>query len=111
MTVQVLPEEWLAEDLPKLYREQHELVQPLFRTLLAENAELRWSLVVRAYQDHRINLGKAAEILGLHELELRDRFIELGISLRIGPADLAEARAEVAAVHAWYAHPAGDPTP
>jgi len=111
MTVQVLPEEWLAEDLPRLYREQPELVQPLFRTVLAADTELRWSLVVRAYQVHRINLGKAAEILGLHELELRDRFIDLGIPLRIGPTDLEEALAEVAAVRAWYAHPAGDPAP
>ena len=111
MAVQVLPEEWLAEDLPKLYRERPELVQPLFRNLLAENAELRWSLVVRAYQDHKINLGKAAEILGMHELELRDRFIELGIPLRLGPADLEEARAEVAAVRAWYTPSVEDPMP
>ena len=40
------------------------------------------------------------------KLKLRDRFIELGIPLRIGPADLAEARAEVKAMRAWFAHTA-----
>jgi predicted HTH domain antitoxin len=64
--------------------------------------EIHWSAVVGAYQDKQINLGKAAELLHITELELRDRFIELGIPLRIGPADLAEARAEVEAMRAWF---------
>ncbi|MDM8518787.1 UPF0175 family protein [Anaerolineales bacterium HSG6] len=63
---------------------------------------LRWSIVVGAYQDEQINLGKAAELLELHELELRDRFIELGIPLRLGPATLAEAKAEVRAMQSWF---------
>ena len=63
-------------------------------------------MVVGAYQDRQINLGKAAELLGMTELELRDRFIELGIPLCFGPADLAEARAEVDAMRAWFAHTA-----
>jgi predicted HTH domain antitoxin len=59
--------------------------------------------VVSAYLDEEINLGKAAEMLGMHELELRDRFIELGIPLRIGPVDKAEARAEAEALNSWFA--------
>jgi len=97
-----LPDEWLVEELPRLYRERPDLVHPLLSRLLAESEELRWPVVVRAYQEHRINLGKAAELLGLHELELRDRFLELGIPLRLGPADLDEARAEIEAVRTWY---------
>jgi hypothetical protein len=37
-----------------------------------------------AYQDWRINPVKAAELLDSIELQLCDRFIELGIALRIG---------------------------
>jgi len=66
--------------------------------------EIHWLAVVGAYQDKQINLGKAAELLHMTELELRDRFIELGIPLRIGPADLAEAHAEVEAMRAWVDH-------
>jgi predicted HTH domain antitoxin len=104
MAVETLtfPDDWLIEELPRLYRERPDLVHSLLRSLLDENEELRWSLVVRAYQERRINLGKAAEFLGLHELELRERFLELGIPLRLGPADLVEARAEVEAMRAWY---------
>ena len=71
--------------------------------LLDEDADLRWAVVVSAYLEHEINLGKAAELLGMHELELRDRFIQLGIPLRIGPADVAEAQAEVDAMRSWFA--------
>ena len=103
MTVKTpsFPHEWLVDELPRLYRERPDLINPLLQRLLTENEELRWSLVIRSYQEQRINLGKAAELLGLHELELRQRFLELGIPLRLGPADLAEARAEVEAVRAW----------
>jgi predicted HTH domain antitoxin len=106
MTVNVLtfPDEWLIENLPDLYQEHPDLVSRLLHGLLTESEELRWTLVVKAYQARDINLGKAAAFLGLHELELRDRFLELGIPLRLGPADVAEARAEVEAVRAWYGH-------
>jgi len=97
-----LPDIWLVDELPRLYRERPDLVHPFLRRLLSESKELSWALVIQAYQERRINLGKAAELLGLHELELKERFLKLGIPLRLGPTDLAEARAEVEAVHTWY---------
>jgi predicted HTH domain antitoxin len=98
------PNEWLIENLSELYQERPDLISPLLQSLLTESEELRWTLVVKAYRAQAINLGKAAEILGLHELELKERFLELGIPLRLGPADLAEAKAEVEAVRTWYGH-------
>ena len=65
--------------------------------------DIRWALVVQAYRRQRINLGKAAELLGLHELELRKKFVELGVPLRVGAADLAEAQAEVETIRTWHA--------
>ena len=53
--------------------------------------------ILRDFLAERINLGKAAELLGLPRLVLSDRFHRLGVPLRLGPASLAEARAEVAA--------------
>jgi predicted HTH domain antitoxin len=78
------------------------MVDNALQTLIESNPDLAWSLVVSAYLDEEINLGKAAEMLDLHELELRDRFIALGIPLRIGPVDKAEARAEVQALNSWF---------
>ncbi len=59
-------------------------------------------MIIGAYRDGDINLGKAAELLGLHELALRKRFIELGIPVRIGASDVAEARAEADAISNWF---------
>jgi predicted HTH domain antitoxin len=53
--------------------------------------------VLRAYLADAISLGRAAELLGLSRFELQERFNRLGIPLRLGPATLEEARAEVAA--------------
>ena len=94
---------WEFEQLARLSRQQPELVNRAMRRLLDEDADLRWAVVVSAYLDHEINLGRAAELLDLHELELRERFIKLGIPLRIGPADVAEAQAEADAIRSWFA--------
>jgi predicted HTH domain antitoxin len=103
--------EWEVEQLLKLRERQPDLIEPALRRLAHENEEIRWSLVVGAYQDRQINLGKAAELLGMTELELRDRFIELGIPLCIGPEDLAEARAEVEAMRTWFDHASDEGRP
>ncbi|KAF5429782.1 putative antitoxin, contains HTH domain [Candidatus Methanophagaceae archaeon] len=95
--------DWEINQLFKLQERQPNLIEQAVHRLLQENEEIRWSVVVGAYRDGQINLGKAAEFLGLPEIELRDRFIDLGIPLRIGSADLAEARAEAEAVRAWFA--------
>ena len=84
---------WEVDQLFKLRERQPDLFELVVQRLVQGNEDIRWSVVIGAYQDRQTNLGKAAELLGLTELELRQRFIELGIPLRIGPADLAEARA------------------
>lgn len=48
-----------------------------------------------------ISLSRAAELLGVTWLDLRTRFLRLDVPLRQGPADSAEARAEVEAAAAW----------
>jgi predicted HTH domain antitoxin len=55
---------------------------------------------LQSYLDDEISLGKASELLGLHRIELQERFFRLGIPLRLGPATLEEARAEIAAARA-----------
>jgi predicted HTH domain antitoxin len=94
---------WGLDQLLKLRQYRPELVGAAVRRLIQSDEELRWSVVVSAYQDRKINLGKAAELLGLHELELRERFITLGVPLRLGAEDLAEAQAEAAALRSWLA--------
>ena len=52
---------------------------------------------LRAYVAMEISLGKAAELLGLHRLELQEHLHRLGVPLHLGPATLEEARAEIEA--------------
>jgi predicted HTH domain antitoxin len=52
---------------------------------------------LRRYLAEEISLGKASELLGINRFELQERFHRLGVPLRIGPATLEEARADVAA--------------
>ena len=51
--------------------------------------------VLMAYLSEKISLGKLAEIFEISRFELMDRMALLGIPLRLGPASLEEARAEV----------------
>jgi predicted HTH domain antitoxin len=52
---------------------------------------------LRAYLAMEISLGKAAELLGLHLLELQEHLHRLGVPLHLGPATLEEAWAEIEA--------------
>ncbi len=50
---------------------------------------------ISRYLDEQISLAKAAELLGLSRFDLMERFERLGIPLRLGSANLAEAHDEV----------------
>ncbi len=54
--------------------------------------------VLRRYLNTEINLGKTADELGLSRLELQDRFLRLGVPLRIGPSSMEEALREIVAL-------------
>ncbi len=92
---------WELPQFQKLSQTQPDLAARALRRLLVDDEELRWAMVVSAYRDGVINLGKAAELLGKHALTLRQEFIGLGIPVRIGPETVAEARAEVEALRSW----------
>lgn len=92
---------WTYDQLIKIRRYHPELVDQVIEELLERQAELRWLVVVGAYLDEEINLGKAAELLGMHRLELQAQFREQGIPLRLGVETLEEASAEIAAIRQW----------
>lgn len=71
-------EAWIYSQLVKARQYRPEFVDGILEELLARQNELRWLLVVGAYMDEEINLGKAAELLGMHRLELQEQFIRQG---------------------------------
>ena len=58
-----------------------------------------------------INLGKAAELLEMHRLELQERFIAQSIPVRLGPDTVEEARAELTAIESWNAEAEKETSP
>ena len=67
----------------------------------SSDPQAQYNLVLAHYLGGSISLAHAAELLGLSWLDLRTRFLRLDVPLRIGPLDVAEARAEVAVALAW----------
>ncbi len=97
----IMVQAWTYDQLIKVRQYRPELVDQVIEELLNRQAELRWLVVVGAYLDEEINLGKAAEILGVHRLELQAQFQEQGIPLRLGVETMEEAAAEMAAIRQW----------
>jgi len=96
-----LEQNWTFSQLAKIRQYRPELVDAMVAEALSRQAELRWLVVVGAYLDCEINLGKAAELLGMHRLDLQAQFVKQGIPLRSGAETLEEAAAEVAAISEW----------
>ncbi|MBI3952081.1 MAG: UPF0175 family protein [Acidobacteria bacterium] len=92
---------WLYRQFQRLAQMRPDLVEPILQRALREDEGFRWAVVVGAYLDEQINLGKAAELLGMHRLELQQQFLEKGIPLRLGPQTVEEAKADVEAWAAW----------
>ena len=57
--------------------------------------QARYNLVLAYYLADEISLSRAAELLKLPSFSLRLRFVRLEVPLRLGPATIEEALAEV----------------
>lgn len=92
---------WTYNQLLKVRQYRPELVDQMLDAILTQQAELRWLVIVGAYLDEEVNLGKAAELLGIHRLELQEQFVRQGIPLRLGVDTPEEAQAEFSAITQW----------
>ncbi len=91
--------EWVIEELCKLGKIQPELLEVALEELWQMKPALYKSVVINAYLDEKINLGKAAELLGVHRLVLQKELIEKGVPIR--GLSKEEVIAEVEAIKAW----------
>ena len=62
------------------------------------DVQAAWDVIVAAYLDGDISLGRAAQLLSMNRFELVSRFNRLGIALRLGPASAEDAQAELVAL-------------
>ena len=83
----------------QLYSSEHEVVQEALRHLLQNRPDLRIALAVRRYQtDEELTLARAATLAGVSFERMKELLASRGVALRLGPATLEEAQAEVMAV-------------
>jgi len=82
----------------KLYPNQDAVIQDAMRSLLQEKPQLRVELAIHRYQTEEISLAKAAHRAGLSFDRMKALLVQRGIQPRLGPADEAEARQEIAAM-------------
>ena len=88
---------WLLDEMAKLWEVHSERISQVLLIALKSDLDLHCAIVVGAYLDEQISLAKAAELLGTDQWSLAEEFQQRGIPIRRGPADIQEARAEVAA--------------
>ena len=91
--------EWEVEELCKLGKIQPEILEAALKELWQRKPALYKSVIINAYLDEKINLGKAAELLEVHRFELQNEFREKGVPIR----DLSkeDVIAEVEAIREW----------
>lgn len=66
------------------------------QSLAGGDVQAAWNMVIAAYMDEAISLGRAAELLRLSRFELQYRLNRLGQPLRMGPVDVGDAQHEAA---------------
>ncbi len=64
---------------------------------LSDSPQERFNLVFAHYLSEHVSLARAAELLEMSAVDLRLRCARLDVSLRLGPANLEEARMEIEA--------------
>jgi len=90
---------WEVEELEKISEAQPEMVEKALKDLWAINPDLLKTVVINAYIDEKISLGKAAELLSLTRIELEREFKMKGVPLR--HLSREDVIAEAAAVKEW----------
>ena len=85
---------WQLKQLERLYEIEPDTVDAAIAELLNKEPKLREKLIIREYIEGEINLGKAAELLGVHSIKLKERLLSKGIPVRIGVETVEEIIAE-----------------
>ena len=91
--------EWEVEELHKLSKIQPDIVDDALKGLWQRNPTLYKSVVINAYLDEKINLGKAAELLEVGRFELQNELKAKGIPIR--SLSKEDVIAEVEAIRKW----------
>jgi len=91
-----------------LYPDKEAVIQDALRCLLRARPRMRVEIAVHRYRtEPDLSLAKAASIAGVSFDQMKEVLRDRGIPLRLGPATVKEAAAEVAELEAWFNAGAG----
>lgn len=80
----------------RLYPDRRAVIQDALRALLREKPQLRVELAIHRYETEDISLAHAAHLADVSFDRMKALMVERGGQPRLGPADAAEARQEIA---------------
>ena len=90
--------EWEVNQLVKarLFTDEQSVLRSAMRSLFEAKPELRRKMVVAAYTNGDISLGKAAQMLGVSQEEMKYIIRETGGQIHLGPLTVDELKQDVA---------------
>ncbi len=102
--------QWTAHDLvaAQLYTNESDANQEAISHLLRNRPELRIALAVHSYRTNpMLTLAQAAAMAGVSLERIKEILLIQGVPLRLGPATIAEAAAEISTMESWLDERAG----
>lgn len=100
MSLQLIRAQDLVE--ARLYESEEQVLQDALRHLLMDRPDLRVVVAVHRYRtDEELTLARAAAIAGVSVERMKEIIERYQVPLRLGPASVEEARAEVTTLQEW----------
>ncbi|MBU1486798.1 UPF0175 family protein [bacterium] len=89
--------DWEINQLVKggVYSDKETVLRNAIRALFQLQPESKLKMVATAYQSGEIGIGKAAEIIGVSQEEMKEIFREAGVRLHLGPSTIDELKKDV----------------
>ncbi len=78
-----------------LFSDEQSVLQSAMRALFEAKPELKHKMLVAAYTDGEISLGKAASIMGVCQEEMKDIIREAGGQIHLGPQTVEELQQDI----------------
>lgn len=88
---------WTMQQLVKsgLYPDEQSVLRTALRALFQSNPQVKLQMLAAAYNAGDISLGKAAELMGVAQEEMKDILRDAGVWLHLGPQTVEELRQDV----------------
>lgn len=89
--------DWKVQQLVKagIYPSEGVVIDNALRALFQLEPKAKEKVIISAYNEGEISLGKAAELLGVCQEEAKEILHRSGIRLQLGPETIEEAKMEV----------------